>query len=69
MCMCVCVCGWGGVGAIIYVFVFNAILFEFRAEHQIIFLPNKQNLKNVFIDNIFNANIFILHTKGKPVYQ
>ena len=25
--------------------------------------------KNISIYNIFNANIFIKHTKGKPVYM
>ena len=49
--------------------LFLMLFFEFRAKHQITFMPNKQNLEEYCIDNIFNANIFIKHTKGKPVYQ
>ena len=45
--------GGGGQGGYFYVVVFNFIFFEYRAKHQIIFLPNKQNLEEYFIDNIY----------------
>ena len=45
------VCGAGGGGGggmgLFFVVVFNAF-FEFKAKHQIIFLPNKQNLEEYF---------------------
>ena len=50
--------GGGGRGLFFVVVVFN-VSFEFKAKHHIIFLPNKQNLEEYFIDNIVNANIFI----------
>ena len=42
---------WGaGVGGrgLFLCCCFNAIFFELRAKHQIIFLPNKQNLEEYF---------------------
>ena len=51
-----CGCREGGY---FYAFNFcNDFFFQFRAKQQITFLPNKQNWKNIFIDNIYNANIF-----------
>ena len=47
--MCVCGGGGGGVGAGGYFYdVVLMLFFEFRVEHQIIFLPNKQNLEEYF---------------------
>ena len=46
----VCVGGGGGGQEAIFVavvVVFNAF-FEFRAKHQIVFLPNKHNLEEYF---------------------
>ena len=58
--MCVCVCGGGGgAGGAIFHVVVLMLFFEFRAKHQIIFLPSNKNLEEYFIDNIFNANIYI----------
>ena len=62
--VCVCVGGGGGGGGgggsrvLFWVVVFNAF-FDFRAKHQIVFLPNKQNLEEYFHRQHFNANIFI----------
>ena len=51
VCVSVCVCvgggGGGGRGLSLCCF-FNPIAFEFRANHQIIFLPNKKNLEEYF---------------------
>ena len=46
-CVCVGGGGGGGKGAILWVFC-NAIFFEFRAKHQIIFFLNKQNWEEYF---------------------
>ena len=54
-----CVCeGGGGAGGYFYVVVFNAIFFEFRA-NMTFSCQTDRIWKNFFIDNIFNANIFI----------
>ena len=61
MCVCVSVCVWGGGGArgYFYVVVLNAIFFEFKANTKLFSCQTNRILKNIFIDNIFNANIFI----------
>ena len=46
-----------GKGAI-FMFLIFVFFFQFRAKQQITFLPNKLNWKNIFIDNIYNTNIF-----------
>ena len=56
--------GGGGQGAI-FMLLFLMLFFLIQAKHQIISLPNEQKLE----EQHFNANIFISHTKGKPVYQ
>ena len=47
--VCVCVGGGGGGGRwVLFLLLFLLLFFEFRAKHQIVFLPNKQNLEEYF---------------------
>ena len=65
--MCLCVEREGGYFMLLF---FVMLFFEFRAKHQIISCETTNRiLKNIFIDNIYNANIFQVAAKDKPVYQ
>ena len=70
MCVCVCVWGGGGQGAIfvVVVVVFNGFFSNSELNSKSFSCQTNRIWKNIFVDNIY-ANIFILHTKGKPVYQ
>ena len=56
--MCVCVCVWGG-GCYFYVVVFNAIFSISELNAKLFSCQTNRIRKNIFIDNIFKANIFI----------
>ena len=49
--------GGDGDRGLFSVVVFNAIYFKFRAKHQIIFLPNKQNFGRIFSSTTFLTRI------------
>ena len=51
--------GGGGARGYFYVVVLNAIFFEFKANTKSFSCQTNRILKNILIDNIFNANIFI----------
>ena len=69
MCVCVCECVWeaggGGGRGLFYVVVFNAMFSNSELNTKSFSCQTSRNWKN----NISHANIFISHTKGKPVYQ
>ena len=49
---------------------FVMLFFELRAKTQSFSCHTNIIWKNIFIDNIYNANIFqVAHTRNKPVYQ
>ena len=52
-------CVWGGGGGLFYVFIFNVIFSNLELRTKSFSCQTNRIWKNVFIDNIFNANIFI----------
>ena len=68
----VCAEGGGGRGLFVVVVVVVVVnVFFSNSELNTKSFSCQTNIiwKNISIDNISNANIFIKHTKGKPVYQ
>ena len=55
VCVCVCVGGGGGAGGYFYVVVFNG----FFSNSELNSCQTNRIWKNISIDIIFNANIFI----------
>ena len=51
--------GGGGEGGCFYAFIFNVIFSNLELRTKSFSCQTNRMWKNVFIDNIFNANIFI----------
>ena len=58
VCVCVCVCG-GRTGGYFFDVVFIAIFSKSELNTKSFSCQTNRIRKNIFIDNIFNANIFI----------